>query len=354
MHNEHLAFPGNLYSPTFDPNWTQRHQTDEAGMQTEVRQAQPSMPPPTPPRRRKPGCLFRLRMFLGCLGQLALAGILFTLLFSMLMAVLYRLAPPPRTNILILGLDARPEEGMVTRSDTIILATVDPARLYAGMLSIPRDLYVEIPGYGLERINAAHVLGENVRRGGGPELAAETIEQDFQVRVHRTLRVNFRGFVAIVDAAGGITVDVKNHIIDYEYPTEDYGTMVVEFQPGVQHMDGGQALEYARIRHDSSDIFRIERQQQVIAALARQLVWPGNWWRLPDVYLAFVQNVDTNLNILDVAMLAPTLLWVGPDGIDHRVLDNTYVTGTVTETGASVLLPQWDKIQPLLDEMFRQ
>lgn len=325
-------------------------------MQTEIRPAQQTAPPPPPaPRRRKkPGCLFRLRMLVGCLGQIGLAGFLFTLLFSLLMIVLYRLAPPPRTNILVLGLDARPEEGMVTRSDTLILTTVDPAQLYAGMLSIPRDLYVQIPGYSPERINAAHVLGENAQRGGGSELAAETVEQNFQVRVHRTLRMNFRGFVAIVDAAGGVTIDVENYLVDYEYPTDNYGTMVVEFQPGKQRMSGEQALQYARIRHGSSDFQRAERQQQVIVALAHQLSWPGNWWRLPDVYLALTQYVDTDLTILDIAMLAPTLLWVGPDGIDHRVLDTNYVSGATTEAGGSVLQPQWDQIDPLLDEMFRK
>lgn len=342
------------YSPNFDPDQTQRRPPGEAGMRTEVHQGQQTPPPAAPQRRKKPGCLTRIRRGLGCLAQIAFAGVLFALLFSLLMAVLYRLAPPPRTNILVLGLDARPGEGMVTRSDTLILATVDPEQLYAGMLSIPRDLYIDIPGYAPDRINAAHVLGESVQRGGGPRLAAETIEQNFQVRVHRTLRMDFRGFVAIIDAAGGVTVDVENAIIDYEYPTENYGTMVVEFKSGPQHMSGERALQYARIRHGSSDFLRAERQQRVIVALARQLSWPGNWWRLPNVYLVLAQYVDTDLNIVDIAMMAPTLLWVGPNGIDHQVLDTGYVYGSSTEGGASIQRPDWNQIHPLLDEMFRK
>jgi len=271
-----------------------------------------------------------------------------------LLAGLYYIAPPPRTTILVLGLDSRPGEGMVTRSDTLILATVDPYHAYVGMLSIPRDLYVNIPGYGPNRINAAHVFGESAYPGGGRDLAVRTVEENFGVDIHRTVRLNFEAFVAIVDAAGGVTIDVPNLLVDDEYPTPDYGTMVVRFDPGVQHMDGQRALQYARIRHGSSDFQRAERQQQVITALARQLLAPVNWWRLPNVYLAFVQNVETDLTIFDLALMAPTLLWVGPDGIDRQVISREMAIGTTLDNGASVLVPQWGLINPLVDQMFRR
>ncbi|MBN1312461.1 MAG: LCP family protein [Anaerolineae bacterium] len=341
-----MSFPHHV------PNQTQLHRSDHLDATRRGQRTTASPPPAMPPRRRRKRRT-RLGIYLGCLIRAALAGVLFTFLFSILMIVLYMIAPPPRTTVLVLGLDARPEEGMVTRSDSIVLATVDPAQPYVGMLSIPRDLYVEIPGYGPDRINAAHVIGEGLYQGGGLVLAAETIEKNFGVHVDRALRLNFRGFIAIVDAAGGVTVDVENALIDYEYPTENYGTMVVEFQPGVQHMSGERALQYARIRHGSSDLLRAKRQQQVIVALAQQLLNPGNWGRLPDVYMAFTRHVDTDLTILDIAVMAPSLLWVGPNNIDSRVLDNDLVTGTTTEAGASVLQPQWGPIQLLLDEMFR-
>ena len=315
---------------------------------------QPPVPdPPLPPRsaQRRPRRHGRVSC-LGCLFRVALAGGLFVVAFTTLLIVLYRVAPPPRTNILILGLDSRPGEGTVTRSDTIILVTVNPADLYVGMLSIPRDLYVEVPGYGLQRINAAHVLAESVSPGSGPLLVAQTIEYNFGVPVHRTMRLDFQAFVAIVDAAGGVTINVERPIIDYEYPTADYGTTVVEFQPGVQHMDGERALQYARIRHGSSDFERARRQQQVMVALIRQLLMPENWRRWPDVYRAFVQHVETDLTLLDVAAIAPTVLWVGPEGIDRRVIDREMAIGVTTASGASVLEPQWERINPLLDEMF--
>ncbi len=286
--------------------------------------------------------------------QAALASTLFVVAFSLLLILLYRLTPPPRTNILILGIDARPGEGSVARTDVMILATVNPGQPYVGMLSIPRDLYVSIPGYGSQRINAAHVYAEADTPGTGPQLAIQTVEQNFGVRVDRYLRINFEGFVAIVDAAGGVTVNVEHYFIDYEYPTSDYGTMVVEFQPGQQLMDGERALQYARSRHGSSDIERSHRQQQIIQALLKQLLWPSHWTRWPAVYRAFRQHVDTNLTLIDTAALVPAVLWVGPDGLDRRVFDETMAYGRTTDAGAYVREPIWDGIGPVIDEMFRR
>ena len=308
----------------------------------------PSAPPAVPRRkriRRRVGCL-------GCLFRLTLAATLFVVTFTALVASLYILFPPPRTNVLMLGIDSRPGEGVATRADTIILVTVDPRQPYVGMLSIPRDLYINIPGYGFQRINAAHVFAESNNPGTGPALVEQTIESNFGVPVDRFVRLNFQGFVAIVDAAGGITIDVPYYFVDYEYPTPDYGTMIVEFQAGIQHMNGERALQYARIRHGSSDFQRAERQQQVIEALFRQLLNPTNWWRWPAVYMAFIQYVDTDLTILDGIALVPALLWVGPGGIDRRVLDSDMTMGRTTESGASVLEPNWNRINPLLYEMF--
>jgi LCP family protein required for cell wall assembly len=268
------------------------------------------------------------------------------------LAAVYIIAPPPRMNILLLGLDARSAEETATRTDTIILATVDPDEPYAGMLSIPRDLYLEVPGYGPNRINAAHVFGELEEPGQGIELAAATIEQSFGVEVHRYVRVNFEGFVAIVDAAGGLTIDVESYFIDYEYPTPDFGTIVIEFQPGRQVMDGERALQYARSRHGTSDLDRAQRQQQVVAALFRRLLSPAGLLRLPAVYRAFAQHVDTNLTLIDAVALAPAVIWVGPDGIDRRVFTDDMFTFSTTANGGSVLAPEWDAIGRVVEEMF--
>jgi len=310
----------------------------------------PPRPRPVPHRRKKRRGLPRL---LRIVLQLAAAGVLFMLALTVVIAAIYVIAPPPRTNILVLGVDARPGESMATRTDTIILVTVDPGGPYTGMLSIPRDLYVDIPGYASNRINAAHVLGELEEEGRGPEKVIETVEANFGVPVHRYVRLNFEGFVAIVDAAGGVTVDVEKPFVDTAYPTPDYGTMTVEFEAGRQHMDGERALQYARSRHASTDYDRSARQKQVIAALIKRLINPLNWWRLPGVFLAYTQHVDTNLTVVDAVALAPAVLWVGPDGIDQRTFEPGMMTGRTTEAGASVLEPSWPAINAVIEEMFK-
>ncbi len=164
--------------------------------------------------------------------------------------------PKDRVSILLLGVDQRDDErraGVPSRSDTLVVVTADPVAKTGGVLSIPRDLWVSIPGgYQNNKINVAHFLGEmNKLPGGGPGLAKRTIEANFGIPTQYYVRANFRGFEMIIDALGGIDIDVPIHIIDRQYPTEDYGYITVEFFPGLQHMDGVRALQYARTRHDT-------------------------------------------------------------------------------------------------------
>lgn len=274
----------------------------------------------------------------------------------MLFLALYMVFPPPRMNILVLGVDSRPGEGYVTRSDTIMLVTVDPKQPYVGMLSIPRDLYLDVPGYGYTRVNAAHTYGENATPGGGPELVAQTVANNLNVPVHRTLRMNFEGFEAIVDAAGGVTIDVPAPLRDDAYPTENYGVTSIYFEAGTQHMDGERALQYARTRHSSNDFLRAERQQQVVVALRKKLSNPLNWWRLPFVYLAFASHVDTDLTIFDVGLLAPAVVQIGPERVERVVLsrENSMVISADVPDDPFLLAPNWSLVNPLVDEMFRR
>jgi LCP family protein required for cell wall assembly len=277
------------------------------------------------------------------------------LLLGMAALALYLLLPAGRTNILILGLDRRPQETtFVTRTDTMILATVFPRQNYVGMLSIPRDLWVTLPNGTTGRINTAHFFAEAEAAGSGPEAAMNTVRSNFGVDVHRYVRIDLIGFVRVVDAMGGVTIDVPNPLIDYEYPTYDYGTTVVEFQAGRQHMDGEHALAYARIRHGSSDFQRAERQQRVIAALMGQMLKPTTWVRAPLIAAAVADSVDTDLSLLDALRLGPTLLLVGPGRLDSRVIQDEMVQPFTSDEGASVLLPVWANINPALLEMFGQ
>ncbi|MBN1178048.1 MAG: LCP family protein [Anaerolineae bacterium] len=258
---------------------------------------------------------------------------------------------PPRT-VLILGIDRRPGQGNVVRSDTLVLASFQPAAPHAALLSIPRDLYVDVPGYGSNRINTAHFWGENETAGGGPALAMQTVTYNFGVPVDHAIRVDFDGFRAVIDAVGGIDVYVEEAIVDDEYPTEDYGTIRIEIPAGLQHMDGETALQYARSRHGSSDFDRAARQQQILSALAERLLQPATWPRLPAVYLAVTSHVDTDMGLGDLLLCTITVLQTGPTGLEQRVIDQDMTQPWTTPSGGAVLLPRWELINPLVQELF--
>jgi LCP family protein required for cell wall assembly len=286
------------------------------------------------------------------LNTLTLMLILILFLAAGRAIIWQRSAALPRTNVLLLGLDRRPEEGTVVRSDTMILMTVNSSNSDIALLSIPRDLYVEIPGYGPGRINTAHFWGESEDEGNGPTLAMQTVAQNFGLPVHHYVRVDFDGFRAIVDAVGGVDIVVDEPIVDDAYPTNDYGTTRIEIPAGSQHMNGETALRYARTRHSGSDLDRVERQQQVLVALAERLQKPGVWLALPLVYNAVVSNVDTDMTDGDLSALASAIYRAGPESIHHYVIDRNMTQPWTTADGGAVLLPRWEEINPLVQELF--
>ncbi len=183
-------------------------------------------------------------------------------------------APPAgeATTILLLGNDRRPGETGVPRTDTLMLVRADPQQGRIALLSLPRDLWVEIPGYGSNRINAAYVWGEIYdAQGGGLGLASRTVNNLFTIPVDYVMMADFQGFIGLIDTLGGITVNVEKELYDPSFPTMDYGYMVAHFQPGPQHMDGSTALIYSRIRHPDSDFMRNLRQQAVVIGIANRL-----------------------------------------------------------------------------------
>ncbi len=176
--------------------------------------------------------------------------------------------PDSPLNVLLLGTDAQPDEGSVSRTDAVILIHLDRKNDRVSMLSIPRDLWVTYPGNGQGRVNAAYAVGEKkYGRGGGIALARATIEELLGLTIDHCAVVNFEGFRELINLMGGITIDVPTFIKDTKYPTENYGTMTVTFRAGRQHMDGDRALIYARTRHADSDFGRNQRQQQVLLAM---------------------------------------------------------------------------------------
>ncbi len=178
-------------------------------------------------------------------------------------------------NILLLGSDARPGDE-IARTDAIILVHLNPRTQRTSMLSFPRDLWVDVPGYGKNKLNAAYSIGEKqLGPGYGAALMKETISQIVGVPVHRFMLVNFDGFKQVIDIVGGITIDVPQAFEDPRYPVDafpgDTRTMAVAFDAGIQTMDGERALIYARTRHADNDFGRNRRQQQVLKAIFDQV-----------------------------------------------------------------------------------
>ncbi|MFP4323274.1 MAG: LCP family protein [Anaerolineales bacterium] len=263
-----------------------------------------------------------------------------------------------RFTILLMGLDKRPDEsGNAFRTDTMMLISLDPRTDSIGVLSIPRDTYVEVPFAGLHRVNAAYVIGELEQRGGGPTLAKQTVQYNFGIRVNEYITVDFETFVAIIDAIGGITVDVERDIIDYRYSTYDYGTTVFELSAGRQHLDGETALRYARTRHASDDIDRAQRQQQVLYALRDRVVRlemvDDLILQSPTLYAELRNGIDTGLSFDQMIELA---LWATRDvpreNITTAVVSWEYLIGYETPTGGSVLVPNRARIGELMVEVF--
>ena len=247
---------------------------------------------------------------------------------------------PGRTNILILGIDRSPEGTSLGRSDTIVLTTYMPLTPYIGMLSIPRDLWVIIPGVGENRINTAHFFAESEKQGQGPLAAIETVRFNFGIEVDYFVRLRFDGLKEIVDAMGGLEIELENS-------TGGYGE-------GKHHLDGEQALAFVRDREGTDDFFRMERGQIFLKSLIKQNLKPVSWIHLPSVTRVVLGSIDTNLPIWQWPGAVLAILRTGTENIDNRVISREMVHPTTTSSGAQVLIPDWEKINPVLLEMFDQ
>ncbi len=255
-------------------------------------------------------------------------------------------------NVLLLGIDRRAEETGPTRSDSMILLGSQPESNGAALLSIPRDLWVNIPGVGEQRINTALYFGHDpADLGAGPRLAAATVQQELGRPVDRYLLLDFATFVRAVDALGGIEVDVPAAIVDTEYPTPDYGVTTIRFEPGLQTMDGERALVYVRTRHSDGDFGRSQRQLQVLQALAARAVQPQTWSRLPELFRVLREGVTTDLAPGDGLALLQLASALASGQVKAATLEQA-TTPWITPGGAWVLLPDSQAIEQIVTELF--
>ncbi len=257
-----------------------------------------------------------------------------------------------RVTILLMGTDTRDKltEG-ASRSDVMMLVTIDPISKTAAMLSIPRDLYIPLPGYDQQRINTAYFWGDyNHLPGGGPQLAIDTIKYNFGIPVDRYGVIDFNGFKDVIDAVGGIDVDVPHEIIDYEYPTEDYGIETLKIPAGHIHMDGALALKYVRTRHQDSDFGRLQRQQQVLLAVRDKALSIGQIGKVPEVLNVVGDALRTDLTLPEILSLAKKWVEIPRENIHAYRIDESMVTPWVTPQGGQVLLPDREKIAQVVAE----
>ncbi len=202
-----------------------------------------------------------------------------------------------------MGIDRRPgETGLAYRTDTMMLVSLNPTTQQIGILSIPRDLYVNLPGYSApQRINTALALGEQQRAGFGPTLAMQTVQGNLGMGVNTYVIADFTTLIKLVDTIGGIDVNVPAPITDYEFPDMNYGYSPLVLQAGLQHMDGNTAQKYARTRHGSSDFDRAQRQQQVLFAIRDRILnlnaVPQLIIQAPSLYASLSQNIYTDLTL---------------------------------------------------------
>ncbi len=271
----------------------------------------------------------------------------------------YAWQDPRRFNILLLGIDQRRGEQGPFRTDTIIVVSVDPLRGTVGMLSIPRDLYVPIPGFRQDRINNANVLGEaSAYPGGGPALVARTLQENLGINVSRYILINFDFFTTVVDlvAPNGVEVCPSQEIHDEYYPDGSYGFMTVHFDPGCQRLNAERLLQYARTRHGNSDFDRAARQQEVIRAVRDEVLSVGGIanfiGQAPRLYQELSDSYQTNMTLDELIRLGALLQNIPRANIASGVIGTMETRFATTPTGDQVLIPNYNAISSLMQRVF--
>jgi len=266
-----------------------------------------------------------------------------------------------RVTILLMGIDQREgETDTAYRTDSMMLVTVDPVGRTAGILSIPRDLYVEIPGFpDRDKITTANFKGDAYHLpGGGPKTAMDTVELNLGIRVNYYIRINFTAFETLVDLIGGIEVDNPYEINDPEYPDCCFGYDPFYLAAGTQHLDGATALKFARTRHTLGDDFgRAERQQMVVMAVRDKVLstdmLPVLFGKAPQLLDTLSGSYQTNLSVDQIASLAMLAKEIPRDNIQTAVIDQDYIAQIYSPDGVQeVLVLNIEKFRELRDTMF--
>jgi LCP family protein required for cell wall assembly len=261
-------------------------------------------------------------------------------------------------NILLIGSDWRASDNSF-RTDTLIVVSINKASGLVTMLSIPRDLFVYVPTWGMQRINKAYADGESSQYpGGGANLLAQTLLYNLGVPIHYYALVNFDGFRQIVDTLGGIEVPVTCQLTEYKIKDPaldeaDPDNYELYTQPaGVGHMDGALALWYARARPVGGDFYRSYRQRQVLRAIYHTALDADVIPRLPELYGDFQDVVQSDLGLWDVMQFAPLAAKLDDTRIRSLHIGPNQTASWVTPRGEDVLLPRPEAMRAFLNEAF--
>lgn len=267
-----------------------------------------------------------------------------------------------RTTVLIIGVDARPNQ-TYQLTDSIIVLTLNPQTGSAGMLSLPRDLKIRPTTFTQDvKINMVYQIGVNRGTpGGGAVLLRDVVTEMIGYPIDYYVKINFDGFKQIVDLVGGVDINVTKEIYDDKYPDDNFGyEPPVHFLPGLQHMDGATALKYARTRHADNDYMRAARQQQVIMAIKDKIMEPGQLEtllpRLPRLAIAMANSVQTDMPVDKAIALARALDKVNLDNPTRIVIDTKMGTPGYDDPAQGglgyVLIPDMNKVRAAADAIF--
>ncbi|HTY12959.1 MAG TPA: LCP family protein [Candidatus Omnitrophota bacterium] len=240
------------------------------------------------------------------------------------------------TNILVMGLD---QGDTIHRSDSIMVLHLDPARGEANVVSIPRDTIVSIPGRGLDKINHAYAFG-------GADLARSTVENFLGVKIPYYLTVDTAALAKLIDEIGGVTIDVEKRLYYIDHSQD----LFIDLQPGVQKLDGRNAVAYLRYRHDDGDLSRILRQQKFIQALASQIMNKQNLIRSPQIILQMCSYLETNLNTREILGLAINMRKIIEFGQIHM---STLAGSDMMVNGVYYMKPDYEKVRQVVSEYFK-
>ncbi len=263
-----------------------------------------------------------------------------------------------RFTFVVTGMDRRPDQrGLAYRTDAMMLISLDPATRSIGVMSIPRDLFVAVPGYAeLQRINSLLVLGELTQEGYGPTLLLETLQYNFGIRLQGYLILDFDAFTAFIDAIGGIEIETTYVIDDPEYPDMVYGFDPFYLPAGRHRLDGATALKFVRTRHGDNDFLRMQRQLQVLLAVRERISTQADnlsqlALNLAALYGDLLDDVYTDLSLEELAGLGLYALALPLENLHIGAVNEEYVEFYYIR-GSSVLIPNRATLPELMVELF--